>query len=263
MERSLRAQADTSIAWERYRAEFPIFRQRTYFNTCSLGALSTRVEAAVRQFTALWGASGAAAWYGPWSGEIEHLREEFAALIGAWPDEIAIFPSVTTALTAVASAYDYRERPRVVITDVGWFAHREQFAFDVTQFAYADGARRFEGGTPAVAAVYAGRAGIGIVAELGVARLRHRQIELASLVVEEARRRGLHPRTPARAEDLAGIVTIPRQDPNAVVASLARRGIIVDARPGVVRLSPYFYNTPEECARVVEAIDDLEKDGVA
>jgi len=393
VERSLRAQADTSIAWERYRAEFPIFRQRTYFNTCSLGALSTRVEAAVRQFTALWGASGAAAWYGPWSGEIEHLREEFAALIGAWPDEIAIFSSVTTALTAVASAYDYRERPRVVIsdlefpttvyqwmvkepsgvtlemirspdrltvpvaeyagavdartqllvashvyftsgavqdiaalarvahqhgahclidayqsigqlpldvhaagvdflitgglkwllggpgiaylyvrrdlaprlrpTDVGWFAHREQFAFDVTQFAYADGARRFEGGTPAVAAVYAGRAGIGIVAELGVARLRHRQIELVSLVVEEARRRGLHPRTPARVEDLAGIVTIPRQDPNAVVASLAGRGIIVDARPGVVRLSPYFYNTPEECARVVEAIADLEKDGVA
>src|SRR3989449_10508943 len=118
MERSLRAQADTVIAWERYRAEFPIFRQRTYFNTCSLGALPTRVEAAVRQFPALWGASGAAAWYGPWSGEIEHLREEFAALIGAWPDEIAIFPSVTTALTAVASAYDYRERPRVVISDL-------------------------------------------------------------------------------------------------------------------------------------------------
>src|SRR5207245_2642968 len=82
----------------------------------------------------------------------------------------------------------------------------------------------------------------------------HRQIELVSLVVEEARRRGLRPRTPARVEDLAGIVTIPRQDPTAVVASLARRGIIVDARPGVVRLSPYFYNTPEECTRVVEAI---------
>src|SRR2546427_8891568 len=109
---------ETVIAWERYRAEFPIFQRKTYFNTCSLGALSTRVASAVRQFTELWDASGAAAWYGPWLGEIERLREQFAALIGAWPDEIAIFPSVTTALTAVASAFDYRARPRVVLSDL-------------------------------------------------------------------------------------------------------------------------------------------------
>src|SRR5207244_10759836 len=131
----------------------------------------------------------------------------------------------------------------------GWFAHREQLAFDVTQFAYAEGTRRCEGGAPPVAEIYTGRAGIGIVAEIGVSRVRHRQIELVSLVVEEARRRGLRPRTPARVEDLAGIVTIPRQDPTAVVASLAGRGIIVDARPVVVPLSPYFCTTTEEAAR--------------
>src|SRR2546428_9864822 len=107
-----------STPWEKYRAEFPICQRKTYFNTCSLGALSTRVASAVRQFTEVWDASGAAAWYGPWLGEIERLREQFAALIGAWPDEIAIFPSVTTALTAVASAFDYQARPRVVISDL-------------------------------------------------------------------------------------------------------------------------------------------------
>ncbi len=381
-----------STAWEKYRAEFPIFQRGTYFNTCSLGALSTRVASAVRQFTELWDASGAAAWYGPWSAEIERLRERFAALIGAWPDEIAIFPSVTTALTAVASAFEYRARPRVVISDlefpttvyqwlvkepggvtlemihsldrltvpvdayaraadahtqllvashvyftsgviqdiaavarvahqhgahclidayqsigqlptdvhaagvdflitgglkwllggpgvaylyvrrelapqlrptnVGWFAHRDQFAFDIQRFTYADGARRFEGGTPPVAAVYAGRAGLDIVAELGVSRIRTRQIELVAAVVEEARRLRLRPRTPAHTEDLAGIVTIPRDDPKAVVATLSQRGIIVDARPGLVRLSPYFYNTLEECARVVAVIADLEKQGI-
>ncbi|TMJ02218.1 MAG: aminotransferase class V-fold PLP-dependent enzyme [Bacillati bacterium ANGP1] len=376
-----------STPWEKYRAEFPICQRKTYFNTCSLGALSTRVASAVRQFTELWDVSGAAAWYGPWLAEIERLRERFAALIGAWPDEIAIFPSVTTALTAVASAFDYRARPRVVIsdlefpttvyqwlvkepggvtlemihspdrltipvdeyaraadahtqllvashvyftsgviqdiaavarvahqhgahclidayqsigqlpadvhvagvdflitgglkwllggpgvaylyvrrdlaaqlrpTDVGWFAHRDQFAFDIQRFTYADGARRFEGGTPSVAAVYAGRAGIDIVAELGVSRIRAHQIELVSAVVDEARRL-----RPAHTEELAGIVTIPREDPKAVVAALSQRGIIVDARPGLVRLSPYFYNTPEECAGVVAAIAELEKQGI-
>src|SRR2546426_1079758 len=302
-----------STPWEKYRAEFPICQLKTYFNTCSLGALSTRVASAVRQFTELWDASGAAAWYGPWLGEIERLREQFAALIGAWPDEIAIFPSVTTALTAVASAFDYRARPRVGIsdlefpttvyqwlgkgagvdflitgglkwllggpgvaylyvrrdlaaqlrpTDVGWFAHRDQFAFDIQRFTYADGARRFEGGTPSVAAVYAGRAGIDIVAELGVSRIRAHQIELVSAVVDEARRLRLRPRTPAHTEELAGSLTIPRDDPQAVVAALSQRGIIVDARPGLVRLSPYFYNTPEECVGVVAVIADLEKQGI-
>src|SRR2546422_8933760 len=105
-----------STPWEKYRAEFPICQRKTYFNTCSLGALSTRVASAVRQFTELWDASGAAAWDGPWLAEIERLRERFAALIGAWPDEIGIFPSVTTALTAVASGFRYRPPPLLGIS---------------------------------------------------------------------------------------------------------------------------------------------------
>src|SRR5207245_11333503 len=121
-------------------------------------------------------------------------------------------------------------------TDVGWFAHRDQFAFDIQRFTYADDARRFEGGTPPVAAVYAGRAGIDIVAELGVSRIRTRQIELVSAVVDEARRLRLRPRAPAPPEELAGIVTIPRDDPQAVVAAVSQRGIIADARPGPLRL---------------------------
>lgn len=380
------------ISWQRYRQEFPIFERQTYFNTCSLGALSTRVAAAVNTFTALWDASGAAAWYGPWLGEIERLRSGVARLIGAEPGEIAVFPSITAALTAVASCFDYRARPGVVLSerefpttvyqwsvkvpagvalqilrtpdpltvplelyaraidertqlvvgshvyftsgaiqdisalahlahakgayclidayqsvgqlpvdvraagvdflvagglkwllggpgiaylyvrrelavrlqpmDVGWFAHRDQFAFDIHHFEYAGDARRFEGGTPAVAAVYAGRAGLEIVEEIGVPRLRARQIELLRHLVETAVSRGLRPRVPQDLESLAGIVTIPRDDPKAVVAALVERNIITDSRPGVVRLSPYFYNTVEDGERTVNAIVELERAGV-
>lgn len=382
----------SAIAWDAYRAEFSIFERTTYFNSCSLGALSTRVAGAVRRFTELWDTSGAAAWYGPWLGEIERLRERFAGLIGAATDEVALFPSVTAALTAVASAFDYRARPKVVIsdlefpttvyqwlvkdrdgvalemvrspdrlsvpvdlyaratdertqllvasqvyfttgmiqdiaalariarergaytvidayqgigqlptdvhaaqvdflvtgglkwllggpgiaylyvrrdlaarlrpTDVGWFAHRNQFAFDIHGFEYADGARRFEGGTPSVAAVYAGSAGLEIVAEIGVPHIRRRQVELLEVLIDAAHSHGLHPRLGGRDEQHAGILTLPRHDPKKVVSALAQRNVIVDARPGVVRLSPYFYNTPEDCVRVVGAIADLEKEGI-
>lgn len=101
-----------------YRREFPIFERVTYFNSCSLGALSRRVAAAVQRFTDLWDARGAAAWYGPWLDEVEQLRSRFASLIGATPEEVAIFPSVTAALTAVASCFDYRSRPGVVLSEL-------------------------------------------------------------------------------------------------------------------------------------------------
>lgn len=382
----------TGISWQAYRQEFPIFQHTTYFNTCSLGALSTRVASAVHRFTDFWDARGAAAWYGPWLEEIESLRTRFAQLIGATPDEVAIFPSITTALTAISSCFDYRRRSKVVLselefpttvyqwsaktgqgvavemlaspdrltvpldayeravdghtqllvgshvyftsgaiqdvailahlahargaycvidayqsigqlpvdvhaagidflvtgglkwllggpgvaylyvrrdvadrlqpTDVGWFAHRRQFAFDVRQFEYADGARKFEGGTPSVAAMYAGRAGLEIVAEIGVDELRARQVELMTHLVETARRHGLQPRLPGSVDRLAGIVTIPRENPAALVAALAKRNIIIDSRPGVIRLSPYFYNTIEDCDRTVQAIAELEREGI-
>lgn len=388
-----RAFMSTETRWLAYRQEFPIFERLTYFNSCSLGALSARVAAAMRNFTQLWDARGAAAWYGPWLEEIEHLRSRFASLIGADPDEVAIFPSVTAALTAVASCFDYRSRPNVILSElefpttvyqwlakvplgvrlerlrsrdrmtvalddyeraidaktqlvvgshvyftsgaiqdvaalahlahaagayslidayqsvgqlpvnvretgvdflvtgglkwllggpgvaylyvrsevaarlqpstVGWFAHRRQFDFDVTTFEYAEGARRFEGGTPPVAAIYAGRAGLEIVAEVGVEALRARQEELMRHLVEAARGAGLRPRAPQDVSRLAGILTIPRQDPRRVVAALAERGMIVDSRPGLVRLSPYFYNTFEDCDRVVQAMAELERSGIA
>lgn len=346
----------------------------------------------MRTFVDLWHDGGASAWYHAWMAEINRLRASFAGLIGAGTDEVAVFPSITAALHAVAGSFDYRRRPKVVISDlefpttvyqwlvkvpdglgleiarspdrlavpvesytaavdertqllvashvyftsgaiqdigaladiahrhgayclidayqsvgqlptdvhaagvdflvtgglkwllggpgvaylfvrrdvaaqlepryIGWFAHKHQFAFDVTRFEYADGAQRFEGGTPPVAAVYAGRAGIDIVGEIGVPQIRSRQIELLGVVIEEARRRGLRPRLPSSPDRLAGILTIPRDDPAAVVAALARRGVIVDFRPGIVRLSPYFYNTPDECVRVVEAIAELEREGI-
>src|SRR3990172_74443 len=56
--------------WSAQRDAFPIFRRAIYFNTCSLGALSTRVETAVSRFLALWHQHGASAWDGPWWGAV-------------------------------------------------------------------------------------------------------------------------------------------------------------------------------------------------
>jgi selenocysteine lyase/cysteine desulfurase len=48
---------------------------------------------------------------------------------------------------------------------------------------------------------------------------------------------------------------IPSADPEAAVRRLAERRIVVDARPGHVRISPFFYNTEDENAAVIEALE--------
>src|SRR5690242_11604083 len=105
-------------ALARYRDEFPIFRDRVYLNTCSLGALGERTRRRIAGFLDVWQARGAAAWYDEWWAALGELRERYARLIHAAADEIALAPSISVAVSAVAEALEYRARPRVVITSL-------------------------------------------------------------------------------------------------------------------------------------------------
>jgi selenocysteine lyase/cysteine desulfurase len=101
-----------------YRDEFPIFRTKSYLNTCSLGPLSTRVRDATNRFLADWDELGAHAWYERWMAAIDACRERFADLIGAAKEEVALAPNVSSALSIVASALPYGERDKLVTTDL-------------------------------------------------------------------------------------------------------------------------------------------------
>lgn len=136
----------------------------------------------------------------------------------------------------------------------GWFAHENQFAFDLERMAYAPDASRFQSGTPALAAVYAGRGGLEIVEEIGPERLRARNIALTADVIRRADAAGYTVRSPRDDERRAGIVTLAMDDPAAAVAHLARQNIVVDSRPGLLRISPYFYNTIEDNEHLFAAL---------
>src|SRR5437762_909933 len=122
-------------ALARYRSEFPIFRETVYLNTCSLGALGERARRRIAQFVDVWQARGAAAWYDVWWAALGELRARYARIVGASPEEIALAPSISVALSAVAEALDYRRRPRVVVTSLDfptvayqWLAKRARAA---------------------------------------------------------------------------------------------------------------------------------------
>lgn len=47
------------------------------------------------------------------------------------------------------------------------------------------------------------------------------------------------------------------EHPEEIVGALLARRIITDSRPGLLRISPYFYNTVEENAIVIDAIAEI------
>ncbi|HYR93950.1 MAG TPA: aminotransferase class V-fold PLP-dependent enzyme [Methylomirabilota bacterium] len=140
---------------------------------------------------------------------------------------------------------------------VGWWGVADPFAFDVEHLDPGKGARRFEYGTPAVAAIYAARAGIELLEEIGVATVRQRHMLLSQRLVDGARDQGWTVRCPSSAQERTAIVTLEHSDAQGVVDALRARGVISDTRPGLIRLSPHYFNTLDEMDRALELLAPL------
>ncbi len=371
----------------KYREEFPILQRKTYMNSCSLGALSQRSMQGLATFQEMWNEWGAHAWYEIWLGEIAKARQKFARIIGAQLHEVAIAPSVSVALSSIATALDYSERNKIVMADMdfptlayqwlvkqrlgieshfvqspdriytppelfesavdsktalvatsrvfytsgyiqdvravadiahkngalvliddyqgtgqipinvnamdidflvtgtlkwlmggpglalvyiregllptleptvsGWFGHREQFQFKTQEFEFRAEATRIEMGTPSIPTIYTANGGLDIVLEVSVESICERTRYLTNDLIARAREHGWNVRAPQEPERRSAIVMLELGRPDEIVNALIDRNIIVDHRPGLVRLSPYFYNTIEENAIVIDAIANI------
>ena len=130
---------------DQFRSRFPIFGRRIYVNSCSQGALSTDVEAAVHEYLESWHEGGSP--WELWVQKVEELRTAFARSIGADRDEIAVMPSASAGINAVASALDFLgARSGVTMGEFEfptmahvWLAQQRRGA--VVRWAKADGDR--------------------------------------------------------------------------------------------------------------------------
>lgn len=117
-----------AAAW---REEFPLLKTVNYMANCSQGPQSRRARAALDRYLESWVASGMDWDY--WCQEVDLAKVEFARLIGADPDEIAVSTSVSEIIASVAGAFlPQGGRRKVVTTEaefptVGqvWLAHRK------------------------------------------------------------------------------------------------------------------------------------------
>ena len=102
-----------------YRAEFPVLAERNYLISASLGPLSHRSRKLAEEHLDLWQRLGPEELWGEHGlPRLQTCRKQFAELIGADTEEVAIVPSVSAGLSSLATCLEFDERPKVVLTDM-------------------------------------------------------------------------------------------------------------------------------------------------
>ena len=140
----------------------------------------------------------------------------------------------------------------------GWMAHPAPFDFEAPPMEYAEGAYRFQNGTPNVPALYAAQEGPRLVLDAGMDAIRTKSMHQTARLVEAALAEGWTVNAPMEPERRGGTVAIDVPHAAAVKHELLRREVIVDYRPGGgIRVSPHYYNTDEECDRAIDEIRDI------
>ena len=141
---------------------------------------------------------------------------------------------------------------------IGWAAHAEPFAFATGPVVYAEGAERFQSGTPNVPALYAARAGYEIVASIGVTAIREKSLRLTRRIIDHATRAGYTINTPVDDAERGGAVILDVPNGQAVANDLLRRNIIIDYRPDAgIRISPHFYNHEDDVDEAMRVLDEI------
>ena len=369
--------------WKALRAEFPLLDRCIYLNACSLGPLPRRGRAALAKYAQDWDEQGTPVWFSTWLPLLERFRDKVGELLAAPAGSTAIAPSVSVALTSLATGlplppgrdkiligeldfptigHQWLSRPGFEVEFVpspdamtippqafaeridsrtalvatthlfyttgylqdvraiadaahaagalcvidgyqtcgcvpldvagmdcdafvggclkwvsggpgnaflyvrpelisqvrpqgtGWFATRDPFSFTLQQLIFADDARRLETGTWAVGCHYAGLAGLETVLEVGVANIQERLRDLTDRILERCDAAGVKTFTPRERGRRCGIVTLECDRPEEVEARLRAAGVIVDSRPGRLRLSPHWCVTEEELERGMELV---------
>lgn len=136
----------------------------------------------------------------------------------------------------------------------GWFARTNPFAFTPEVLDYADDARRFQTGTPAIPAAYAAEAGISLVNETDQDLVFQHVASLAERLQARVLELGYSLSSPVHSHQRGPQVTVRADDADRLNEYLKNRGILASPRGQAVRLSLHYYNNEDDLDQVVEAL---------
>jgi selenocysteine lyase/cysteine desulfurase len=204
--------------------------------------------------------------------EIAHIAHDRGALVvldayqavGTYPLDVrklgvdVVTAGVLKYLLASAGLGFMWVRPglseRLLPTQTGWFADRDIFEMDIYDYSPSPTARRFQSGTPPIPAIYAGIAGIELMAEIGIAETREHVNALNDRLIAGVDELGGIVVTPREHERRGALVCIRSSNAPGLVTALQADGCVTSSRDGSVRVSPHSYNTEEDIDAVLSSL---------
>ncbi|MGA8099807.1 MAG: aminotransferase class V-fold PLP-dependent enzyme [Candidatus Cybelea sp.] len=148
------------------------------------------------------------------------------------------------------------ERFRPAVT--GWMAHARPFAFERAPIVHAPSMYRFGHGTPTIPGYVVAQPGHQIVASIGVARIRQRNVQLTEKIAAMALERGLRVNSPLNPERRTGWIGIDFDGSENACRRLIEQRVFVDYRPGCgIRVGPHFYTADAEIDEFFRVLDRL------
>jgi cysteine desulfurase/selenocysteine lyase len=121
--------------------------------------------------------------------------------------------------------------------------------------SWRDDARRFEFITLPFQEFAGLNASLDLFFELGLENIMAQTNRLTNQIISWAESRGVVVVTPRDPRHRAGIVALRFPDSAAKSAKLQRAHVAHSLREGAIRLSPYFFNTPEEIETALRLLD--------
>ena len=142
----------------------------------------------------------------------------------------------------------------LIPTTTGWFAARDIFSMDISKYDPAKDARRFEAGTPNVPSLYAAKAGLKFLLEVGVENAWDVSSALHDQLRAGVSELGGMCATPDGPDEHGPMLAIASTDEHALVNAMAKDNVVVSSRDGNVRVSPHFYNNSADIDSALAAM---------
>jgi selenocysteine lyase/cysteine desulfurase len=142
---------------------------------------------------------------------------------------------------------------------VGFRSHRSMWDLRADRLELPDDASRFEASTMAYGCAVGMAASIDYLLGIGIDRIATYNMSLADELVAGLQKRDAEIVSPLERSQRTSIVAarFPGIDPVAVAQGLNDARVIVSQRRDLVRFSPHLYNTSDDIARALDAIDAL------
>lgn len=144
-------------------------------------------------------------------------------------------------------------------TTIGWLNFRDPLQWEKIDAALAEGALRYEYGTPAMPSVVGAGAGLGLLNDVGIEGVYARVSALGDYFARSVADIGYRVVSPRHLGCGGSVCFLPETgEPKRIFQALSKQQATELAfRCGRIRFSPHFYNTEKQVDRVLERLQDL------